>query len=313
MSVATRERVRMARRSFVPEVLKSGVFTVRQARDAGVSRDQLRSGAWRRVSYGWYRWVGCPGSDDLRLATIAYGMPSTFAFSGITAAILYGLDLHPGQRPEVIVPPHSIVTERVDAVVHRIELEPDDICSREGFPVTSPARTCFDLASRLSLTEAVVAVDSVLHAGLLTLEHLRWYVRAHDHIKGVVNARRLLEYVEPKSESPMESRLRMLLVLAGLPRPEAQVSLHDAQGGFVARPDLFYPEARLGLEYDGENHRDRLTSDNRRQNRLHRIGVSLLRYTAPDLQERRSAIVTEVRDAICARMGPSGAPEGPTR
>ncbi len=119
-------------------------------------------------------------------------------------------------------------------------------------------------------------------------------------------------YVDPKAESPMESRLRMLLVLAGLPRPEAQVSLYDEEGGFVARPDLYYREARLGLEYDGENHCDRMTADNRRQNRLHQIGVSLLRYTAPDLRERPAAIVAEVRDAVWARMGPTGASVGPT-
>jgi hypothetical protein len=297
----------------VPEALKSGVFTVRQARDAGVSRDQLRTSAWRRVSYGWYRWVGYPGSDDLRLATIACGMPPVFAFSGITAAVLYGLDLRPGQRPEVIVPPHSVVTERVDAVVHRIDLRPEDICQRAGLPVTSPTRTCFDLPSRLPLTEAVVAIDAALQAQLLTHEQLRRYVFGHDHVKGVVNARRVLGFLEPKSESPMESRLRMLLVLAGLPRPEAQVSLYDSQGRFVARPDLYYPEARLGLEYDGENHRDRLTADNRRQNRLHQIGVSLLRYTAPDLRERPAAIVAEVRDAVCARMGANGASMGPIR
>lgn len=286
---------------------------MRQARDAGVSRDQLRTSAWRRVSYGWYRWVGYPGSDDLLLATIACGMPPVFAFSGITAAVLYGLDLRPGRRPEVIVPPHSVVTERVDAVVHRIDLRPEDICQRAGVPVTSPARTCFDLPSRLSLTEAVVAIDAALQAQLLTHEQLRRYVFAHDHVKGVVNARRVLGFLEPKSESPMESRLRMLLVLAGLPRPEAQVSLCDSQGRFVARPDLYYPEARLGLEYDGENHRDRLTADNRRQNRLHQIGVSLLRYTAPDLRERPAAIVAEVRDAVRARMGANGASMGPIR
>lgn len=303
----------MARHCYVPEELKSGVFTVAQARQAGVTRDQLRGSAWRRVAYGWYRWVGCPGSDGLRLATIANGMPATFAFAGVTAAIQHGLELRPGPRPEVIVPPDSIVTERVDAVVHRIELEPDDIVTGAGFPVTSPARTCFDLASRLSLTEAVVAVDAALHAELLTLEELRRYVRAQDGVKGVVSARRVLEYVEPKSESPMESRLRMLLVLAGLPRPEAQVSLHDTRRRFVARADLYYPDARLAVEYDGDNHRDRLTSDNRRQNRLHQIGVSLLRYTAPDLRERPAAIVAEVRDAVCARMGPNGAVLGPTR
>src|SRR5438067_13649072 len=64
----------------------------------------------------------------------------------------------------------------------------------------------------------------------------------------------------------METRLRMLLVLAGLPRPAAQVSLQDARGRFLGRPDLYCPGARLGIEYDGATHRESLAADNRRQN-----------------------------------------------
>ena len=120
----------------------------------------------------------------------------------------------------------------------------------------------------------------------------------HTKVAGVVGARRVLEQAEPRSESPMETRLRMLLVANGLPRPAAQVSLYDTVGRFAGRPDLYYREACLGIEYDGGNHRDRLTDDNRRQNRLHEIGVSLLRYSAPDLIERPAAIVAEVRAAL---------------
>src|SRR2546425_688746 len=69
--------------------------------------------------------------------------------------------------------------------------------------------------------------------------------------RGLINLRQVALHAEPKAESVMETRLRMLLVLAGLPRPEAQVPVHDRYGRFVGRPDLFYPELRLGLEYDG--------------------------------------------------------------
>ncbi|MGH7911716.1 MAG: endonuclease domain-containing protein [Candidatus Dormibacteraceae bacterium] len=96
----------------------------------------------------------------------------------------------------------------------------------------------------------------------------------------------------------MESRLRMLLVLGGLPRPEAQVELFDASGRFVARVDLFYPEPGVAVEYDGANHRERLVEDNRRQNRLQEIGVHLLRYTSPDLRDRLPIVVAEVRAAL---------------
>jgi hypothetical protein len=92
----------------------------------------------------------------------------------------------------------------------------------------------------------------------------------------------------------METRLRMILVLGGLPRPCIQAELRDAGGEFLARPDLLYPEARLAIEYDVANHRNRLVADNRRQNRLQRAGYSTLPYTAPDVSERPHAVLAEV-------------------
>ena len=110
----------------------------------------------------------------------------------------------------------------------------------------------------------------------------------------------------------METRLRMILVLGGLPRPAVQVELRDGTGRFLARPDLLYPGARLAIEYDGSNHRDRLVADNRRQNRLQRAGYTLLRYTAPDVFDRPGAVLAEVRGELNARFRnpPRGSPSG---
>lgn len=63
----------------------------------------------------------------------------------------------------------------------------------------------------------------------------------------------------------METRLRMELIKARLPRPCVQEELRDAEGSFVGRADLHYADRRLAIEYDGDNHRDRLVSDVRRQ------------------------------------------------
>ena len=93
----------------------------------------------------------------------------------------------------------------------------------------------------------------------------------------------------------METRLRMLLVLAHLPRPLAQQPLHDGWGRFLGRPDLYYPDTKLGLEYDGGTHRENLVDDNRRQNRLLAEGVRLLRFTASDIYSRPESVVEEVR------------------
>jgi len=92
----------------------------------------------------------------------------------------------------------------------------------------------------------------------------------------------------------METRLRWLLIQAGLPRPEVQAKLS------FGRADLFYRAARLVIEYDGGNHRDRLVDDDRRQNALVEAGYRLLRYTAPDVYQRSDLIVTQVRKALLA-------------
>jgi very-short-patch-repair endonuclease len=293
-----------ASRCLRPGELRAAPFTLAQALLAGVSPDQLRGRSRRRIVQGWYRWEGCPGAGRANLVSIAASLPGGGALSGVTAARLHGLDLAEPDRPEVVVPAGSTVSGRAEAVVRKIQLAPGDVLRRDGLPVTSPLRTCFDLAGRLPLVEAVVAIDMALHAGLVDLDDFRRYVGERDGVAGVVGARRVIDLAEPKAESPMETRLRLLLLRAGLPRPQAQVGLHDARGSFVGRPDLYHPEARLGLEYDGENHRDRLISDNRRQNRLQAIGVLLLRYTGADVREQPTQIVTEVRRALAQARFP---------
>lgn len=89
---------------------------------------------------------------------------------------------------------------------------------------------------------------------------------------------------------------------AGLPRPLVQVDLRDREGAFVGRADLYYASARLVIEYDGVNHRDRLIEDNRRQNRLMNAGYRLLRFTAADRAQRPDTIAALVR-ATLATMG----------
>jgi len=108
----------------------------------------------------------------------------------------------------------------------------------------------------------------------------------------------VLEYAEGAAESAMESRLRMLLVLNGLPRPEVQVTIRDSTGSIIGRPDLYYRDHSLGVEYDGETHRASLVEDNRRQNRLLLADVILLRFTAADVLRRPDSVVTQVRNAL---------------
>jgi very-short-patch-repair endonuclease len=144
----------------------------------------------------------------------------------------------------------------------------------------------------LPITEAVVITDSALHARRITMDQLRARVNA------TAKFRRVIELAEPASESPMESRLRMVLVLGGLPRPKAQVPVHDRDGRFVARTDLFYERQRLAIEFDGAVHRTTLVADNRRQNQLFNAGVDLLRFTGADVLGDPASVVAQVRLAL---------------
>src|ERR1700693_5733536 len=157
---------------------------------------------------------------------------------------------------------------------------------RRGFRTTSLARTLWDLSRRLSLVEAVVITDMALQAGLIRHSALNQFVDRGAGRKGVDTARRVLQLAGGPSESPMETRLRMLLVLNGLPRPEVQTTIRDERGSFLGRPDLYYREHRLGVEYDGETHRASLVEDNRRQNRRLLAEIRLLRFTGADVLRR---------------------------
>jgi hypothetical protein len=122
-----------------------------------------------------------------------------------------------------------------------------------------------------------------------------------ERVRGVPAARRAVDLVQEQVESPMESRLRLVLVLGGLPRPAVQVEFRDAAGSFLGRRDLLYPAGRLAIEYDGATHRERMVADHRRQNPLQSAGYLLLRYTATDVYHRPDVIVDQVRGQLAAR------------
>jgi very-short-patch-repair endonuclease len=282
----------------VPEQLTHGPFTLADALRTGLSRRQLQSRSWRRLATGLYVWSGCADDPLSALVAASRRLPPGAVFSGRTAGWLHGIDQSPTEPFEATVAPGCGVSARTGLVLRRSALEPADVAERHGLPVTSAIRTTFDLARFLPLEEAVAAVDVALHARLVTIGDIERHAASRPTARGRSRARQVIDLSDQRSESPMESRLRVLLVRSGLPRPKAQVNVCDLAGQFIGRVDLYYPEQRLCLEYDGTQHRDRLAADNRRQNRLLAAGFRLLRFTAADLSERPAAVVAQVRELL---------------
>lgn len=157
-----------------------------------------------------------------------------------------------------------------------------------------------DLGSGKDLVESVVAIDMALHAGLVQLPTLIEQVQANAGAKGIKRLRQAVSLADSLAESPMETRLRLAIVTAGFPAPSAQVDLRDTSGFFIGRVDLYYPDVRLVIEFDGQNHRNRLAADVKRQNALVNAGYHVLRFTAADLRNRDSVAfeVGRARDLL---------------
>lgn len=122
-----------------------------------------------------------------------------------------------------------------------------------ALPLTTAEDTFVDLAAELHLVDLVVLGDSLVKAGRTTPAAL---VAAAAAVTGrrSAGARRAAGLVRSGVDSPMESRLRMLVVLAGLPEPVVNHIEYDDLGRWVRPFDLSYPKARLAIEYDGRQH-----------------------------------------------------------
>jgi very-short-patch-repair endonuclease len=258
--------------------------------------DDLQTKIWTRMSRGQYAWTGLPQDARLRLRAVAQRMPGTYAFSGPTAAWLLGLDISWSEPVEVTIGREVPARARAGVRLRRAALPESDVITRKGFRTTSAMRTVCDLGSRADLVESVVALDTALRAGVVEQSHLARHVLTHAGAKGIKRLRRALRHADPRSESPMETRLRMELIRGRLPTPCVQAELRDAAGHLIGRADLFYPDRKLAIEYDGENHKDRLVADLRRQNALVNAGYHLLRFTVADLRAPAS-VVAQVRRA----------------
>jgi very-short-patch-repair endonuclease len=224
------------------------------------------------------------------------------AIAGRSAATLLGAGLSgPADLVEIIAP-RSARPQHGDVITHSSSFTADEIRIIGGVPVTTALRTCWDLAQWLPVAEAVVLVDRLLHARLVTVAELAEYCSRRAGARGVRRFKRVVSYADGRAESPQESRLRVALLLAGLPAPNAQHEIYDASG-FIARVDLAYEQWKIAMEYDGVWHAEgaQLHRDRQRLNRLQAAGWLVLHVTAERLRNDLQGVIREVAQAIHTR------------
>src|SRR5216684_1577876 len=202
------------RAPMIPVALTTGPFTLEEARRHGLTKDHLLGASWRRLGGGVYALRAIANNPDVVLAATSRRLPMTAIFSGRTAGWLHGLDLPPCEPVEVTLPLGSNTSRLAGIAVRRSDVSASETVTRRGHPTTSVVRTLADLGRRLPLVEAVAAMDMALHKRLLKSDDLRSWVCAHPRYPGIGRLRRTIELAEPATESVMETRLRLLLVIA---------------------------------------------------------------------------------------------------
>jgi hypothetical protein len=172
--------------------------------------------------------------------------PSTVAI-GSTALRHYGVEVGSGS-PLRFCSTHSRQVRRPGIAMTRVRsLPPASRC------IASPEHAFASAAQELDLLGLVTAGDWLLRLRRCSLASLRAYA-AVCTARGAVRARRAAALVRERVDSPRETRLRLILVLAGLPDPECNVTI-GTDDRPIGRVDLIYQQYRLIIEYEGDQHR----------------------------------------------------------
>lgn len=274
------------------------------------ARAAVAAGNWWRVVRGAYAARHVPDSPELRARALRLVLPPGVALSHRAALWVLGVDVLARDRHsgldllDVTTGRGTHLTARRGLRTHSARLTDDELCEVDGLLVVTAPRAFVDVARSETLVEAVAFGDAVLRSGAATPQLLEQALDRSTGLRGVRRARDAVRHLEPRSESLMESRFRMRLVLGGVPRPDAQLDVYD-DGGHVGRADLHLDGVLL--EYDGREARlDRtvFVHERRRQNRMADLGCEIRRFTSADYYRRPAAVVcAEVLRAVEVARG----------
>lgn len=181
-------------------------------------------------------------------------------------------------------------------------------------PIVDPVAALFMCASDMSRTQIVIVIDALIttsrnYPGLNARRPISSVAEIEQRLcewgrfPGCGRVREAIALARECVESPKETETRLLLRECGLPEPAVQHEVR-ADGRFVARVDLAYPEWKIAIEYEGDGHRtsrDQWRRDIQRQRELEDLGWVIVRVTELDLNQGGAAVVARIRRAASGR------------
>ncbi|AMO59165.1 cullin, a subunit of E3 ubiquitin ligase [Mycolicibacterium phlei] len=215
------------------EAVAAGYVTARELKNA-----------YRRV----FRGVYASGTGELTLRQRAgaawLATRRRGVIAGVTAAALHGAAwLEPGQPIEVA---NVNCCAQPGLAPRRERVADDEVVRLGGLPVTTGARTAFDVGRHLDRADALVRLDAMMWARPFPLSGVRELMERYPRAVGNEQLRELLPLVDGGAATPWQSRARLCLVDAGCPRPQTQVPVLVGSRP-VAYLEIGWPEYQVGL------------------------------------------------------------------
>lgn len=215
----------------------------------------VKKGELTRVRHGVYgpgRTLD-PDAAHVRLIEATFSVLQADAvLSHQSAGVLHGLPVPWDQLSRVTVtrPDDGRGYSGKYLRVHGNRLLPSEVTQLQGYTATTLSRTAVDLARTLHAPWGLAVLDAALRQGLAA-EDLVTATSQHSGMKGLPKARMLLGMADARAESPAESYSRWQMARSGLPTPELQFEVRDADGNWVARTDFGWEHLKLVGEVDG--------------------------------------------------------------
>lgn len=302
------------------ELVARGATRAMVATQVGAGRlIRLREGVYLAAS----AWPEDPGRRHLLLARAEQVANPGAAISHASAALAWDLPSPPlapwPDGPPTLTLPrdggHRCRRSATGVLVaaylpgRHVTLDP------EGWPLTTPARTAVDLARTMDLPDALVVLDAaarLLCAELVASPRRGDYGNpvlrgvARDALReacsgrnGFSGLRAVIELVDPRRESPIESLTAGHLHRAGVPMPEFQVPISTPLGTLY--PDCYWKRQRLIGEADGAvkyGDAQAMVWEKEREQALRDLGYGIVRWLGKEITHRPQVVVDRIRRAL---------------
>jgi very-short-patch-repair endonuclease len=278
-----------------------------QLLDLGLSYSAIDEWIARGLLHAVHRSVYAVGRQRLTregrwMAAVLAAGPGAVLSHG-SAAALWGIRRTSRIDTDVTAPRRC---RRPGIDSHRVALPPDEVTVHDGIPVTTPARTLFDLAAVLSSRQLEHALNEAEIRRLTSPVPLDALIARHPRRKGTQALRRALELQRQRGETVIRSDFETAFLdfaeTYGLPRPR----MNEPLGPYF--PDACWPDERVIVELDSyaiHTTRQAFEQDRDRDRNLTLAGYTVVRVTWRQL--------TNEADALAEQLNAILAPTTPTR